>query len=77
VVDDLSKAQGGYYDICQVIGTVGGKWIGVPWCTGGGLVAYRKAWLAEAGAQEIPQDLGRIPRLCVSEGDGRIPGSPS
>ena len=55
VVDDLSKAQGGYYDICQVIGTVGGKWIGVPWCTGGGLVAYRKSWLAEAGAQEFPK----------------------
>jgi multiple sugar transport system substrate-binding protein len=56
VVDDLSKAQGGYYDICQVIGTVGGKWIGVPWCTGGGLVAYRKSWLAEAGASEFPKD---------------------
>ena len=55
MVDDLSKAQGGYYDICQVIGTVGGKWIGVPWCTGGGLVAYRKSWLAEAGAQEFPK----------------------
>jgi ABC-type glycerol-3-phosphate transport system substrate-binding protein len=27
----------------------------VPWCTGGGLVAYRKSWLAEAGTQEFPK----------------------
>ena len=50
VAEDLGKAQGGFYDICTVVGTVRGKWIGVPWCTGGGLVAYRKSWLAEAGA---------------------------
>ena len=27
----------------------------MPWCTGGGLVAYRKSWLAEAGAEEFPK----------------------
>jgi ABC-type glycerol-3-phosphate transport system substrate-binding protein len=50
VAEDLGKSQGGYYDICKVVGTAGGKWIGVPWCVGGGLVAYRKSWLAEAGS---------------------------
>ena len=50
VAEDLGTAQGGYYDICKVVGTVGGKWIGVPWCVGGGLVAYRKSWLDEAGS---------------------------
>src|SRR3954469_25132016 len=50
VAEELGNAQGGFYDICKVVGTVGGKWIAVPWCTGGGLVAYRKSWLAEAGA---------------------------
>jgi len=56
VAEDLGKAQGGFYDICTTVGTVGGKWIGVPWCTGGGLVAYRKSWLAEAGATEFPKN---------------------
>ena len=56
VAEDLGKAQGGFYDICKVVGTVDGKWIGVPWCTGGGLVAYRKSWLAEAGAKEFPKN---------------------
>jgi multiple sugar transport system substrate-binding protein len=49
VAEELGKAGGGYYDLCKVVGTYGGKWIGVPWCVGGGLVAYRKSWLAEVG----------------------------
>jgi len=50
VADELGKSQGGFYDICKVTATIGNKWIGVPWCVGGGLVAYRKSWLAEAGS---------------------------
>ncbi len=49
IADQIGSAQGGFYDICKVVGTMGGKWIGVPYCVGGGLVAYRKSWLAEAG----------------------------
>jgi multiple sugar transport system substrate-binding protein len=49
LVDEIGKAQGGVYDICKTVGTIGGKWIGVPYCVGGGLVAYRKSWLAEVG----------------------------
>jgi multiple sugar transport system substrate-binding protein len=50
VAEALGKTQGGFYDICKTVGTVGDRWICVPWCTGGGLVAYRKSWLAEAGS---------------------------
>jgi len=49
VADELGKAQGGFYDISKIVATIGGKWIGVPWCVGGGLIAYRKSWLAEVG----------------------------
>ena len=49
LAEELGKAQGGYYDICRIVATVGGKWIGVPYSVGGGLVAYRKSWLAEVG----------------------------
>jgi multiple sugar transport system substrate-binding protein len=49
IADELGKTQGGFYDICKVVSTVDGKWIGVPWCVGGTLVAYRKSWLAEVG----------------------------
>lgn len=49
VAEQIGKDQGGYYDICKIVATYDGKWVGVPWCVGGGLVAYRKSWLAEAG----------------------------
>src|SRR5438045_5764699 len=49
VAEAIGKEQGGYYDISRQVATVGNKWIGVPWCIGGGLVAYRKSWLAEVG----------------------------
>ncbi len=57
LADEIGKEQGGYYDINKRVGTVGGKWIGLPWCVGGGLVAYRKSWLAEAGfPDKFPQN---------------------
>jgi multiple sugar transport system substrate-binding protein len=49
VVDEIGRTQGGYYDICRAIATVGSKWIGVPWSTGGGLLTYRKSWFEEIG----------------------------
>jgi ABC-type glycerol-3-phosphate transport system substrate-binding protein len=57
VADGIGKAQGGFYDICKTVATSGGKWIGVPYSVGGGLVAYRKSWLAEAGSPDgFPKD---------------------
>src|ERR1700722_6590993 len=57
LADEIGKAQGGFYDICKTVATMGGKWIGVPYCVGGGLVAYRKSWLAEAGSPDgFPKD---------------------
>ena len=61
VAEEIGKAQGGYYDTQRNIATVGGKWIGVPWAVGGGLVTYRKSWLAASRRREIPGNLGRIP----------------
>ena len=49
VAEEIGKDQGGYYDVCRTLATVGGKWIGVPFAVGGALIAYRKSWLAEAG----------------------------
>ena len=54
LAEQLGKEGGGYYDICKMVGTYDNHWIGVPWCTGGGLVAYRKSWLAEVGAEKFP-----------------------
>src|SRR5947208_16618411 len=47
VAELIGKEQGGYYDLAKVIDNIDGKWIGVPWAIGGGLVAYRKCWFEE------------------------------
>jgi multiple sugar transport system substrate-binding protein len=49
VAEEIGKAQGGFYDLCKTIDVVGGKWIGMPWSVGGGLITFRKSWLAEIG----------------------------
>jgi ABC-type glycerol-3-phosphate transport system substrate-binding protein len=54
VTDEIGKEQGGYYDMCKTVGTYQGKWIGVPWAVGGGLVVYRKSWLADIGYEQFP-----------------------
>ena len=56
VAEEIGKAQGGYYDTQRTLATVGSKWIGVPWAVGGGLVTYRKSWLAEAGAETFRRE---------------------
>src|SRR5712671_5274523 len=55
VAEEIGKAQGGFYDVSRLVATVGGKWIGVPWTTGGGLIAYRKSWLEEVGHKTFPE----------------------
>src|SRR6266700_2170135 len=55
LAEEIGKPEGGYYDICRQVATVGNKWIGVPWTVGGGLIAYRKSWLQEAGYSTFPE----------------------
>ena len=54
VAEALGKDQGGYYPLSKAVATVGDKWIGVPWCVGGGLVAWRKSWFHEIGHDKFP-----------------------
>jgi len=54
VAEKLGADQGGFYDISKAVATVGNKWIGVPWATGGGLIAYRKSWFQEIGLDKLP-----------------------
>jgi multiple sugar transport system substrate-binding protein len=57
VAEEIGKSQGGYYETCRVVATVGNKWIGVPWSVGGALLTYRKSWFEEIGygAGKFPQ----------------------
>jgi len=54
VVEEIGKAQGGFYDESRAVANDGKKWLGVPWCVLGAMIVYRKSWLAEQGAQSFP-----------------------
>jgi len=49
LADEIGKAQGGYYEESKEVANSGKKWIALPWCVLGALIAYRKSWLAEVG----------------------------
>jgi multiple sugar transport system substrate-binding protein len=55
VAEDIGKDQGGYYEVSKLVATVGGRWIGVPFTVGGGLIAYRKSWFGEIGLNTFPE----------------------
>ena len=54
VAEDISKDQGGYYEVSKLVATVGGRWIGVPFTVGGGLIAYLMSWFEEIGLKTFP-----------------------
>jgi multiple sugar transport system substrate-binding protein len=55
LVNALSKAEGGLYDVWAPSCQVNGKWLSVPHSIIGNAVAYRKSWLKEAGASQYPK----------------------
>ena len=54
VVDEIGKAQGGFYTESKAVANDGKRWLGVPWCVLGAMIVYRKSWLAEQGANAFP-----------------------
>jgi multiple sugar transport system substrate-binding protein len=60
VAEQIGADQGGYYPISKAVATAGGKWIGVPWCIGGGLVVYRKSWFHEIGYDKFPDSWDKL-----------------
>ncbi|HJU16694.1 MAG TPA: extracellular solute-binding protein [Stellaceae bacterium] len=52
VAEAIGKEEGGYYDVSRAVATQDGKWLGVPWSLGGGLLTNRKSWFAEIGITE-------------------------
>src|SRR5436190_3666 len=54
LADAQGKAEGGYYPYANSQSNDGKKWVAMPWAIVGGMIAYRKSWFAEVGANEFP-----------------------
>jgi hypothetical protein len=55
VCEAIGSAQGGYYDLSKANTHDGKKWIAVPYCIVGAMVAYRKSWFDEIGVTKFPE----------------------
>ena len=56
VADYLGKKYGGWTPSAEAYGKSGGKWIGLPVATTGGLMNYRISSMEKAGFKEFPKD---------------------
>lgn len=56
VADYLGKKYGGWAPAAEAYGKSGGKWIGIPIATTGGLMNYRISSMQKAGFKEFPKD---------------------
>src|SRR5215217_7246484 len=55
VCEAIGSAQGGYYDLAKANTHDGKKWIAVPYCIIGAMIAYRKSWFDEIGVTKFPE----------------------
>jgi multiple sugar transport system substrate-binding protein len=56
VANYLGKKYGGWAPAAEMYGKSGGKWIGIPVATTGGLMNYRISSMEKAGFKEFPKD---------------------
>jgi multiple sugar transport system substrate-binding protein len=55
VAGEVSKDQGGFYDVFNAAARVNGKWLGMPHSIVGNAIAYRRSWLKEVGFDKFPE----------------------
>ena len=55
VCEAIGSSQGGYYDLAKANTHDGKKWIAVPYCIIGAMIAYRKSWFDEIGVTKFPE----------------------
>src|SRR5258708_6448064 len=49
LVEEIGKAQDGFYDESRAVANDGKRWLAVPWCVLGAQQSYRKSWFEEIG----------------------------
>src|SRR5262245_6709089 len=55
VAEKVASAQGGFYDISKGNANDGKKWLSMPFCIVGAMIAYRKSWFEEVGYNKFPE----------------------
>jgi multiple sugar transport system substrate-binding protein len=55
IAEATGKAEGGYYPLVRANSNNGQKWLSMPWAIIGAMIAYRKSWFEEVGANSFPE----------------------
>jgi multiple sugar transport system substrate-binding protein len=55
IAEATGKAEGGHYPLVRANSNNGQKWLSMPWAIIGAMIAYRKSWFEEAGANSFPE----------------------
>jgi multiple sugar transport system substrate-binding protein len=56
LAEEVGKREGGLYPYARAICSDGKMFMGMPWAVIGGMIAYRKSWLDEAGVTSFPDN---------------------
>src|SRR5262245_27310718 len=54
IAEAVGTAEGGHYPLVRANSNDGRKWISMPWSIIGAMIAYRKSWFEEVGANSFP-----------------------
>jgi multiple sugar transport system substrate-binding protein len=55
VCEEIAAKQAGFYDLSKAQSHDGKKWVAVPFCIIGAMIAYRKSWFDEIGISKFPE----------------------
>jgi multiple sugar transport system substrate-binding protein len=55
IAEPLGTAEGGHYPLVRANSHNGQKWLSMPWSIIGAMIAYRKSWFADVGANAFPE----------------------
>src|SRR4029079_12589665 len=55
IAEATGKDEGGYYPLVRANSNNGQKCLAMPWAIIGAMIAYRKSWFEEAGANSFPE----------------------
>ena len=55
IAEATGKAEGGHYPLVRANSHNGQRWLSMPWAIIGAMIAYRKSWFEEAGANSFPE----------------------
>src|SRR5262247_709926 len=61
-----AKDQGGYYAHSEAAAKSGKRWLALPYTTGGSVIAYRRSWFAEVGANGPPKTLEEYRKIGIA-----------